>query len=794
VVVWYDVGATLVRVVHEAVPDGVQLLRYDGSYLELRTQLEEADPRLERSWLLYIPERRPEPSWLRDLELAGELLEFGLDGLVSDAFDVATTARLRTLLAGPPGRILAARWDELVPRNVTAIDLERAMVTGVLELGANARLQEIAIEYVMRADAPERLGRADLHPELRRLLEIEGGLGGLPSGEVPQQRVAAALLLSEAIVRGGLNPQAFGEAIPSADSRPQWCAWAEAWMRWSDDRSFPAWSERISRLYQMPDHLIGLGIADVEVFAAVDDVLVKEAERLLDEGERRLLREVADRRCHTYWARAAEQRGEPLPWTTVIAAIDLLDGAEAAVRELSTRRTWPLDEVFKSYGNETGWWRLDDAYRRLEAGWSRLPEGIAKRLRVPAARAYGGFLDLLGIATCTAMDAVNEWSINGWEPQRVVAARVLGDGSRVTLILADALRFDLGRLLAERLRGKGLDVEIIPTLANLPSVTKVGMAAVQSPRWEERKTFIERGSFLPQIDTVVLRGREERLAQLRSRFPQAVGTELDAIQEGRSLPRAAPLVVYAGAVDEQGDALPQIGLDLFERLVWGVAAGVERLLTSGYTKVVVIPDHGFVLAPREHNIRKVEIRGGDGQTARAWRYVIGLPAESDEMVRIPLARLGWRNDGAAAFPRGLALMALPGEVPRYFHGGPMPQEVAVLTLICRRPESAAPPVSVRITRPEHIDTTRPRFSLEGESAGLFSQPRRVRVVVRLEGRVVGESDAVEIKASEQSEVTVNLARYGKQVEVVAEDIETREPLAVRTIPVSLPPGYEDFDL
>jgi hypothetical protein len=193
-------------------------------------------------------------------------------------------------------------------------------------------------------------------------------------------------------------------------------------------------------------------------------------------------------------------------------------------------------------------------------------------------------------------------------------------------------------------------------------------------------------------------------------------------------------------------------------------------------------------------VRTVEGGGAGATTARARRYLIGKPADSEAMVRIPLSRLAWQGEGAASFPRGLAVVSIPGEVPRFFHGGPMAQEVAVLSVICRRPEAAAAPVAVRLVGPEHIDTTRPRFALQAEAEELLARPRRVRVVVRLEDRIVGESEPVEIAAGQRAEVTVRLERYGRHVEVLVEDVETREVLAERTLPVELPRGYEGFDL
>lgn len=794
VVVWYDPGGSLGPIAHRAVPEGVQLLTLEGSYLSLRARFEEQDPRLEKSWIIYIPEGRRHPSWLRDLEFAGDLVELGLDGLVAEAFDLPTTPRLRGHLAGRPGRTLAGRWDELVPERPSVLDLERALVAAALELGADARLKEIVTEYVSRAEAPEPLVRLDLHPELRHVLEVEGGLAGLPEGEVPQQRVAAALLLSEAVIRGRIEGSAFGDALPEAGRRPQWCAWAEDWMRRADDHSFRAWSERIARLYRVRDHFEGGEVAEVEAFAEVDDVLLATAEGLEAKGDRAELRAIAERRLRSYWARTSEERGEPLPWAAVLAALDLLEGVEAASRELAGRETWSLGDLLSAYATDDGWWRLDDAYRRLEATWSRLPQGLAARLGVPAARAYGHFLDLVGTASARALEVAPTWFADGWESQRAVVARFLDDGVDAAVVLADALRYDLSRLLADRLQEKGVEVEIVPTLADLPSVTQVGMAAVQCPAWEEREVAVERGTFFPKLGESLLRSREDRLAHLRTRYPAAAAVELDTVQQARSIPRASPLVVYASAVDEQGDSLPQIGLDLFERLVWAIADGVMKLLDVGYRRVVIIPDHGFVLLPRQYEVRTVDAGAVGGGTARGRRYVIGGPADSEAMVRVPLDRLGWRGQGAATFPRGLSVVSLPGQLPRFFHGGPMPQETAVLSLVCRRPESAASPVGVRLVRPEHIDTTRPRFELEGEAEALLTAPRRVRVVIRLDDRVVAESEAIEIRAGERSEVGVRLERYGRHIEVLVEDVETREVVATRVLPVELPRGYEEFDV
>src|SRR5207248_532329 len=78
IVVWYDPGGTLRDCVSAAVPDGAEVHVYEGSYLALRVAFEEANAQLERPSVLYVRRSREEPSWLRDLEIAGCCRELGL--------------------------------------------------------------------------------------------------------------------------------------------------------------------------------------------------------------------------------------------------------------------------------------------------------------------------------------------------------------------------------------------------------------------------------------------------------------------------------------------------------------------------------------------------------------------------------------------------------------------------------------------------------------------------------------------------------------------------------------------
>jgi len=85
--------------------------------------------------------------------------------------------------------------------------------------------------------------------------------------------------------------------------------------------------------------------------------------------------------------------------------------------------------------------------------------------------------------------------------------------------------------------------------------------------------------------------------------------------------------------------------------------------------------------------------------------------------------------------------------------------------------------------------------LEGVSEELLVRPRQVRVVVRLRGEEIAASEPVLIeKSGERRVVRLRLPRYGPEVEVSVEDVQTGEVLERRLLEVTLPSGYEETPL
>src|SRR5262249_20296077 len=153
--------------------------------------------------------------------------------------------------------------------------------------------------------------------------------------EVVPDRIAAALLVGEAVAAGGLDEEPFRSVLPAPTNRPTWVAWARDWIHGPEADAFRHWSAEIEQAYRVREQLNGIAAAPVESFASVDDVLLVEVERQLQAGERADARQIAHRRAAMHWARRAEAAGDPLFWTPLLAALELFDEAEDVASELA---------------------------------------------------------------------------------------------------------------------------------------------------------------------------------------------------------------------------------------------------------------------------------------------------------------------------------------------------------------------------------------------------------------------------------------------------------------------------
>lgn len=300
---------------------------------------------------------------------------------------------------------------------------------------------------------------------------------------------------------------------------------------------------------------------------------------------------------------------------------------------------------------------------------------------------------------------------------------LMSGDDKVALLLVDALRLEMAEELKSDLAGPGLKVEVRPRLAELPTVTAVGMNVLAPVAGTDSRLrpVIEGGVFRGfRTGEFTVRTPKDRARAIGERISgrAALQLDLDAVAARpadtlkRRLAQSRLVMVTGREIDEAGEA--GLGIAHFDRAMRQVRAAVEHLLAAGVRHVVVTADHGFLLL---HTATPARPLGGRREPSR--RHVIGAePRSGDGMVSVPLSALGY--DGAEGHlilsedTRPFETSGVPG---RFVHGGNSPQEriVPLLTVSRRRPTAAA----------------RNRFELTGEALSPLLNHQRMRLHLHL---------------------------------------------------------------
>lgn len=263
---------------------------------------------------------------------------------------------------------------------------------------------------------------------------------------------------------------------------------------------------------------------------------------------------------------------------------------------------------------------------------------------------------------------------------------------KVAYFLLDAFRFEMATELLGDLKAPGTVVELKPRLAEIPTVTSVGMnvlaPVVQFGRLRIAGEFagFKTGEFTVRSPEDRARAIGQRTAGKQSvllRLSEVCDLEPEQLK--RKLKDARVAVVHGTDLDDAGEA--NVGPATFEISLRQLRSAWAQLQKAGVRNFVFTADHGFLLL--DETTRTVPF--GTRRDPRL-RYVLDdLPRAEPGMVNVSLAALGY--DGLAGhllFREDTAVFATGNAGATYVHGGNSPQERIIPVLTVRRARAAAP--------------------------------------------------------------------------------------------------------
>jgi uncharacterized protein (TIGR02687 family) len=391
------------------------------------------------------------------------------------------------------------------------------------------------------------------------------------------------------------------------------------------------------------------------------------------------------------------------------------------------------------------WCQVDQLYRQFihaycESGQTALLEQLAARIEGLYVNEY---LSQLAQRWQEWLDRSPAWASSATPGQREFFARFVqpqvAEGRKVFVIVSDALRYEAGRELVERIRREDRwTAEVKPMLGVLPSFTQLGMAALLP------HTALE---FSPDGKTVVAdcsttAGAEARaniLAAHASGRATAITAEafllLNSKTDGRELSRANEVVfIYHNAIDAVGDTrdTEHKTCAAVETALQEIVKLLKKAAAMNVSHFLVTADHGFLYQHTpvaESDFLALAEPPGTLKYDRRFLVAPVLP-EDARLKRFTAAQLGLASSLQFGFPKGIQRLRLQGSGSRYVHGGASLQEIVLPAIEVKKERTSdVGQVEVDILRSgQQITTGQVAITfLQNEPADEKCLPREVRV-------------------------------------------------------------------
>jgi hypothetical protein len=411
---------------------------------------------------------------------------------------------------------------------------------------------------------------------------------------------------------------------------------------------------------------------------------------------------LADRR-NSVWRHQPERAQI---WTAAERCLTLLEVAEQ-VAETWKSSASSLPMMIGAYSQDGGWSELDRTQRLMEQSIAECHE--KEELEEIISRSRSRYRQVIDHIQYSFIELIEQY---GYPPEDFLrqtqifdqfVAPALAAREKVAFILADSLRFEMGRDLGQTLEELG-EVEVQPALASLPTVTSVGMAALLPGADGALEIVEDNGELIPFMGENRLKNLADRRTilekKLGDRFTDAEISDFlskPSIQKQEALLQNVDLVTMRDfRIDRYGEAIPlREARRSMTEMLSDLKVAIKQLVRLGYTRIVVATDHGHVLLP--------EILPGDiisstpdGEwTMQKRRALLGKHIKEGPGTHIfNAAHLGIHGDvGEVAIPKGFGVYT---GGTGYFHGGISLQECVIPVIALRATVSPTTQVAEEI--------------------------------------------------------------------------------------------------
>lgn len=771
IVVWYDPGGCYEQVLSQLDLGKIRLFRFEGSFLQLRHKIEPFLERMEKPHLLiYIPlERRKTQYALIEAESAGCYLAPGHPcpelntGLESLAQQV-----LKHLTPGERDQVVRKiQAGEYSLKDIQRLAESRySPQTGSLSLVYDrSDPLELLIGFMCDPEKDSELHRKNARKEIAKLVEQQLGFVVKAEWEIAQVRdfLWCLVLINDFVLTAGLEnslPETVSPEllVSTSSARKSLLTLAkELRQRRSAQSFYQDEAIRIEKHYSLTQaNLTPEQLKRCQTFPFIEKRLFAEVlKAFLSEPQKGLMQMATERRS-TFWGTVSPYN---VQWEWVECLLELHFFSQEIMEELKADH-WTPDKLVERYTrSKRGWQDLDGLFSKMDLLYHALEsqktglEELVEKAWVKGRQIYtrtSGELNRIFQEVYAKQPAKEQT----FSRQREIFARhiapYLEEGVRCACILVDALRYEMAVSLQNMLV-ENAGCQLQPVLAQLPTITPVGMAALLPGAESHLRLVVEKKRFVGvEINGKLLRTREERIRFLKEYLADIPFYETKlkkVLKPGKAVREAIEnsrfVLITSQEIDQLGETLgPVTARKFMQEMLQDLRRAILELLKLGISRVVVTGDHGYLFGEEIDPGEKINPPGGETYLLhrRVWLGKGGQ--QHPAYLRLPESRVGLSGENELVFPAGIAAFKSRGGNEVYLHGGISLQEMVIpLMIITPTATAGAAPsrggVEIQMER-KQITNRFFTVQLTYRADDLFAgKKRRIKLLMEVEKSPVG---------------------------------------------------------
>jgi len=782
IVIWYDAESIYKEIVSQSDFIDVPVIKYEGSYYEVRFKGEEYfNGEGKKDILIYIERPIDTVNFpLAELEKAGCILEptAPLDRNIN-----FTTVVKKALSNKVPSGLIADICKRIEEETISIDEIEEiAEKTKSMEIGVLFTLfrtddpQVLTLSFIANTKCDTSLKEKKLLGDLVSLLNTYLGVQLKDAKKVEdiREKLVEKILMVDFIesLKGELHKSKYYTLkLPSkTEDKENIKRLVDTWRKRSDfSESYKVWVEKIQRKYNIekedfaPDVL-----TESKTFPVIEEKLIEFVLGLDEEGDLNFIKEIINKRKSLFWAKNRPEYG--LLWSFLDYSISLLVSINQALNEIRGR-SLNFDASINYYIGENkscGWFLIDKYYRLMEAKYSDVDiEGkFEDKLEVfisKCRRKYSEFINIEAELFLSQFSSSAYLGTKNIMHQKDIFRQkllpFLEKKKKCAYFLVDAFRYEMGEDFFHSIENYEKK-NISPALATIPTLTPFGMFSLFLYSNEEINIKETGKKIYPQVNNSRVSKRSERLNYFFQRCPYKVEVfKLEQVIKPRKSVRdkidAADFIIITSqeidSICESGEEL--LAKEIMSKITVQIKRAIYSLTKLKVEVFVITADHGYLLGPEISKDMKIEVPKGK-TCALHKRVWMGRGGDNPRnTIRFKASDFGYKCNLDFVLPKTVAVFKTSGGENSYIHGGISLQEIIIPLLELKMKVIPAKKSSFQekylLTLGKERITNRvftAKVAYETELLifdDMSPREKRVRMQVVKEGGLIGQAETAE---------------------------------------------------